>query len=252
MKQLLILSILLSRLLFSFGLENEITDDDLNIGGDIFSDFNEDIESSQATEDERYYRFGRFFHFDVGLGLTTFGGNRGLAWEDENPTFNLGLHYFMDFHSSFGLGIEYSKHFMILDEPVNYYPVAVGLIDISILRFYFAYRYYVDTADLGTAITYSNPYATLRLEYWYKTEKYIDKDDKENETDGAVGFGLGGGLEFPIEMKKSYVNLEFLFHIVYFSDKYTIAYRPIDGSTYGYQDMTGYAYSAKVSWVFNW
>jgi hypothetical protein len=42
-------------------------DDDLNIGGDIFSDFNEELESAKVAEDERFYRFGRFFSFNVGL-----------------------------------------------------------------------------------------------------------------------------------------------------------------------------------------
>lgn len=36
-------------------------DDDLNVGGDIFTDFNEDIENTKLVEDERFYRYGRFF-----------------------------------------------------------------------------------------------------------------------------------------------------------------------------------------------
>ena len=31
------------------------------------------------------------------------------------------------------------------------------------LRVYFSYRYYIDTSELGTAITYSNPYFTGRI-----------------------------------------------------------------------------------------
>lgn len=41
-------------------LEN-IEDDDLNIGGDIFNDFNESLDEAQVVEDERFYRYGRFF-----------------------------------------------------------------------------------------------------------------------------------------------------------------------------------------------
>lgn len=43
------------------------------------------------------------------------------------------------------------------------------------LRAYFPYRYYIDTADLGVAITYSNPYLITRFEYWYMTNKFIDQ-----------------------------------------------------------------------------
>ena len=39
----------------------EIEDDTVLTGGDIFTDFNEDLESSQVLEDERFYRYGRFF-----------------------------------------------------------------------------------------------------------------------------------------------------------------------------------------------
>ena len=47
-------------------------DDDLNIGGDIFTDFNEDVENTKLVEDERFYRYGRFFSFNASIGLTTF------------------------------------------------------------------------------------------------------------------------------------------------------------------------------------
>ena len=36
-------------------------DDDLNVGGDIFTDFSEDVENAKLVEDERFYRYGRFF-----------------------------------------------------------------------------------------------------------------------------------------------------------------------------------------------
>jgi hypothetical protein len=39
-------------------------DDDLNVGGDIFTDFSEDVENAKLVEDERFYRYGRFFCFN--------------------------------------------------------------------------------------------------------------------------------------------------------------------------------------------
>ena len=51
--------------------DDGFVDDDLNIGGDIFNDFNEDLESTQIMEDERFYRYGRFFSFQVGIEPTT-------------------------------------------------------------------------------------------------------------------------------------------------------------------------------------
>src|SRR6476661_628068 len=91
-------------------------EDDLDSGGnDIFSDFNEDIESAQVLEDERFYRYGRFFSVNLGGGYTTFTGNRGVAYKDNPPTFHLSTNFFIDFQQAIQVGIEYSKHTMTLD-----------------------------------------------------------------------------------------------------------------------------------------
>tara|TARA_Y100000782_G_scaffold21482_1_gene23305 strand:+ start:76282 stop:77103 length:822 start_codon:yes stop_codon:yes gene_type:complete len=231
-----------------------VEEDDLNIGGDIFSDFNEDIESAQIAEDERFYRYGRFFSFQIGLGVTTFDGNRGAAYEDNPPTYNIGINYFMDFRNSFAMGFEYSKHnFVLEDETFGFQGQgAVGLVDVSMLRIYFAPRYYIDTADLGTAITYSNPYLTARLEYWYVNNKFRDQDGVvPDDSGGGLGVGLGGGFEFPIKIKESYLGVEVLWHSVSFHDKFTQNYRSVNGGQ-GYDDLSGNAYSVIVSYVINW
>lgn len=84
--------------------------DEFNLNGDIFNDFNEDIEATKVLEDERFYRYGRFFSFELSFGLTTFDGNRGTAYENEPPTYGIGLHYFLNFNTSIGLGFSSSKH----------------------------------------------------------------------------------------------------------------------------------------------
>jgi hypothetical protein len=236
-------------------------DDDLNVGGDIFTDFNEDIESAKMAEDERFYRYGRFFSFNLALGLTTFDGNRGLAYENQPPTYGLSFTFFKDFQSAYGLGFEYSKHSMFLKDAVHGFPdisakcptgCAPGFVDVSMLRIFFSYRYYIETANLGTAITYSNPYLIARLEYWYTTNDYTDQTEVEKDAGGGVGAGVGFGLEFPIEIKESYIGLEFLFHSVAFHDKNTRAYAPLNDGEYGFENLGGNAYSTMVSYIFNW
>ncbi|MDA9793127.1 hypothetical protein N9B72_00945 [Bacteriovoracaceae bacterium] len=84
-------------------------EEDLNVGGDIFNNFNEDLEASQVVEDERFYRYGRFYSLNVGIGMTRFQGNRGRAYtQNFDPSFNISLNYFFDFLSSFSLGFQYS------------------------------------------------------------------------------------------------------------------------------------------------
>ncbi|MBT3584924.1 MAG: hypothetical protein HN509_08455 [Halobacteriovoraceae bacterium] len=231
-----------------------VEEDDLNIGGDIFNDFNEDVEAAQVLEDERFYRYGRFFSFQVGLGLTSFDGNRGNAYENDPPTFNLGLNYFLDFASSFGMGFDFSKHHIFIDFPTLAFADPVGLIDVSMFRVYFAYRYYIDTSNLGTAITYANPYFVGRMEYWYVTNKFRDQTNLGDDNGGGLGFGFGFGGEFPIKLKESYIGVEFVFHTVNFHDKFTQNYKaPLsnpDGP--GFDDLSGNAYSTVISYVINW
>ena len=61
-------------------------------------------------------------------------------------------------------------------------------------------------------MTYSNPYFVGRLEYWYQTNTFPEKKNLSDESAGGLGTGIGFGLEFPIELKKTYFNVEFLYH----------------------------------------
>lgn len=240
---------------------NEL-EDDSTLGGDIFSDFNEDLESSQVLEDERYYRYGRFFSVNLGVGATTFTGNRGQAYDDNPPTFHLSVNYFLDFQNVVGMGIEYSKHTMIIDTTplILSDPGGIlGAVETSMLRAFFHYKYYVDTTDLGTAFTYSNPHFIGRFEYWYQNNKFIDQDSLDNQKGGGVGTAVGLGLEFPVELKKTYIGVQVLYHVVNFFDKYTQDYRQIPAgearaseSTYGYEDLTGNVISGIISYNFTW
>lgn len=232
-------------------------EDDLTPGSDIFSDFNEDLESAQVLEDERFYRYGRFFSVNLGGGFTTFTGNRGRAYEDNHPTFHLSVNYFLDFQKSIILGIEYSKHTMILDTVVNGYQDQgrLGAVVTDMTRVFTGFKYYIDTADLGTAITYSNPHFIGRLEYWYQSSNFIDQENLPKDTGGGIGTGIGMGLEFPIELKQSYVSVEALYHVVNFYDKFTQDFRQVpdnDDSTYGYEDLTGNVITLIFTYNFTW
>lgn len=238
-------------------------DDDLNIGGDIFSDFNEDVENAQLVEDERFYRYGRFFSFNISLGLTTFDGNRGIAYENQPPSYGLSFTFFKDFQNALGLGMEYSRHSMFLKDPVEGFPTGncgtsqnqacpPGAVDIDMLRVFFSYRYYIDTSNLGTAITYSNPYLITRIEYWYQTNEYVDQSQLDKDAGGGLGVGLGGGLEFPITLRDSYIGVEVLWHSVNFFDKNANTYAPKTTGGYGFDDMKGNVYTTMVSYIFNW
>ena len=232
---------------------SSLEEDDLNLGGDIFTDFNEELDAAHIVEEERFYRYGRFFAFNLGLGLTSFDGHRGKAYENTPPSYGASFTFFSDFQKAYSLGVEFSKHNFYVDQIVNKYASAPpGLIQVSMLRVFLAFRYYLDTSNLGTALTYSNPYFVTRAEYWYTTNKFVDQPSFEKDSGGGLGLGIGGGLEFPIKLKENYVNIEFLFHAVNFHDKYTQDYRPLSSNNYGYDDLTGNTYSVMAYYSMNW
>ncbi|MAX66544.1 MAG: hypothetical protein QF441_10435 [Bacteriovoracaceae bacterium] len=241
-------------------------DEDLNIGGDIFQDFNEDLEAQQVMEDERFYRYSRFFGVNLGLGFTTFTDNRGLAYNDNHPTFSFSLLYFINFQNAIILGVEYSKHTMLIDTYVNGSPnQIIGAVETNMTRPFIGFRYYLDTSDLGTAITYSNPYFVGRMEYWYQTNVFAERENLSDQSGGGLGTGVGFGLEFPIELKKRYINVEFLYHRVNFFDKFTRDYRQIPDdpnrtddegniliSEYGFDDLRGDVLSLVINYHISW
>jgi hypothetical protein len=224
---------------------------------DIFTSFYDDVETGKVLEDERFFSYGRFFAINFGIGMTTFDGNRGNAYENELPSFRFSFMLFSDIQTSIGFGYEYSKHNFYLAQGVRDFhstdpTIGVGQIDVSMSRLFLLYRYYLNIRDLGTAITFSNPYLTIRGEYWMFVNNFIDQSTQPRKSGGGFGMGVGGGLEFPIKIQESYFNLELLYHVINFSDKNTGAYGPYDQNSYGYEDLSGNSYSATISYVFNW
>ncbi len=238
--------------------EDEIVDimgDDLEVGGDIFSNFNDDPQGEQVAKDERFYRHGRFYSLNVGLGVTTFTGNRGNAYNDNHPTYSVSFTHFFDFQNAAVMGIQFSSHTMILDSVTAIDDEAVGRVDTSFLRPFVGYRFYFDTADLSRAITYANPYFTVRFEYWYQNNKFVENGSIPNQSGGGIGASFGLGLELPIEIKESYWGIELLLHQVNTFDRETTDYRRLPGETdspYGYEDLNGTGVSFVVNYVFSW
>src|SRR5690606_36886847 len=71
----------------------DIMNTDMSLESDILNVFNEDLESSQQLEDERFYRYGRFFAVNLGGGFTAFTRNRGNAFTDNLPSIHLSVFY---------------------------------------------------------------------------------------------------------------------------------------------------------------
>lgn len=224
----------------------DLKSQDLTVGGDIFNDFNENLEAKDVLEDERFLRYGRYFAINIGLGVTDFSGNRGLAYENYPPTINFSLMAFSSFQNSFVLGLSYSKHSMYFPGVVNKDPHPLALVEINMFRTYIGFRYYIDTSNLNTAFTYSTPYLSMRFENWYVVNQYTDRPTLSDDSGNGLGVSFGGGLEFPIHLKRSYINYEFLAHVVNYHDRFTNLYQDT------YQDLGGVGFSNVINYVINW
>ncbi|RLA64442.1 MAG: hypothetical protein DRQ88_03655 [Epsilonproteobacteria bacterium] len=250
MKKVLILFICFLPSWAPFAMDQVFKDEESNfqLGGDIFSDFNEEVEATRIMKDERFYQYSRFFNFELSMGFTAFDGNRGAAYNNANPSFGLSAHYFMESNLTMGIGMTMSKHSMLIEEATRGYPQedGVGLIDIQLMRFFYTVRYYIDTTNLGTAITFANPYLVGRVEYWYETNKFKDQPHLENEAGGGIGFSFGFGLEFPIEFKEYYLGIEFLAHSINLPDNQTQKLDPV------YINLGGNAYTLMFSFTQTW
>ena len=221
---------------------------DFKLGGDIFSDFNEEVEATRIMRDERFFRYSRFFHFALSQGFPAFEGTSGSAYDNSNPSIGMSVHYFMESNLTMGVGAAFSKHAMLIEEPTRGYPQegGIGLIAVELFRFFYTIRYYIDTTNLGTAITFSNPYLVGRVEYWYETNKFKDQPNIGDEKGGGLGFSFGGGLEFPIEFKEYYIGIEFLAHSLNLPDEFSQKLEPL------YPNLTGFAYSLMFSFTQTW
>ena len=63
------------------------------------------------------------------------------------------------------------------------------------------------------------------MDYWHITNKFEDQSNLNDDTGGGIGLQVMVDLSF-IEIKKTYIGVEFLFHGVNFHDKFTQKFRP--------------------------
>lgn len=225
---------------------------EFELGGDIFNDYSEGIESAKILERENYFNYSNFFSVDFLLGWTSFNDERGQAFQVNNsPGFGLSANYYFETNVTFGLGFNYSQNYFTIDEPVYGYPnpaTLPGNITVNNWRYFLNLRYYLDTSNLGSAITFANPYLVGRMEYWDVTYVFKNQPIYPNEKGKGFGFAFGLGLQFPLKMKQYNFGIEALAHSVNWSDKWTQKYAPIENANgqpvtgYGYDNLNGMAF----------
>lgn len=215
-------------------------DDFSSAPGLEYGDFNEESEEAETT---RFFQFGRFFGVSFGLGYEGVTGNRGRLWKPSFPGLDLRFHYWFDFQMALDLGIYTATH--TYDAKVR-----GGVNDVNITWMGFNLKYYLNTRDLSSGITFAGPFLSIGAGSYSKSESTPTNTGVGADKDAKFGFAAGAGLEFAIAPRKTYFQLEGKAHFVRFKDTQSAAFSaPEDG---GLPNLSGMLYTFTGSFLFTW
>jgi hypothetical protein len=179
-----------------------------------YTQFGEFSDEDEA-EDTRFFQYGRFFGVSLGLGYEGAMGNRGALFTGGLPAYTLRVHYWFDFNFALTLGIYSAKHQYTGSRSDE--EEVTEKHDWNLFAYGAELRYYVETRDATAPITFAGPFVQVGVGNYSKSENSVTAPDAVSK-DSAIGLSFGGGLEFPLKPRKSYLNLEVKFISVSFKD----------------------------------
>jgi hypothetical protein len=196
-----------------------------------YGDFNL---TEEENEDTQYFQNGRFFGLSFGGGYQSATGNRGKLYEPAIPRFDVRVQYWFNFQFAADLGIFFANH-SFLDNTTN--------IEVKLVGYGAHLKYYFDVRDAAAPITFANPY--LSFGFGALTKNQVSATSSAPDSDSTLSVGGGGGLEFPIVHKRTYLNLELMFHTQNFTDTNETRYRAVT-------DLTGGFFTLLAHFMFTW
>ncbi|MGE0615070.1 MAG: hypothetical protein AB7P04_05490 [Bacteriovoracia bacterium] len=203
-----------------------------------YTQYGETNEDEDEAEAANFFQHGRFFGVSLGVGFEGATGNRGILWAGGFPMVSIRIHYWFDFN--FAMQMEYST--------VSHFFDASGggsITDVNVNHIGLDLKYYFDTRNLSSALTFSNPYVVAGAGNYSKGE--VDQATQSVSQMNAFGFSAGFGFDFLISRKKSYFELEAKLHFVPYEDRGSPLYQ-----TQGIEDLTGAYYTLVGSLLFTW
>lgn len=162
-----------------------------------------------------YYQYGRFFGISLGAGFQTALGNRGRLYQAAFPRVDFKIHYWFDFQTSLVMNLMFANH------SFNYNNQTA---DVNLLGYGIDIKYAFDVKNSSAPIAFSNPYVFIGAGALSKMQ--TSSSGSATESDGSFSFNLGGGLEFPIVLRKTYFLLEARYFTQNFYDSNEDIYAP--------------------------
>jgi hypothetical protein len=182
---------------------------------DPFADYSEFDEAQEEEADINFFRHGRF------ITLGVIGGMRGFTQGMSNlytpaPDFGLFLSYFFDLRFAMQFSFQTSDHpFHVTSASSG--QTATGTVGIS--DFAVDMKYYVNTQNVTKGLAKFNPYI---LAGFARVDRTTHVDNVGGfSKEGAMGFDLGVGCEFPMLRNKMYFGAQAMYQMINFADKNT-------------------------------
>lgn len=175
-----------------------------------YGDFNM---TEEENNDAVYFQYGRFFGISLGMGYQTATGNRGKLYQAAIPRLDIRLHYWFDFNFAMDIGVFFATH---------NYEYGSTTYQNKLLGYGLHLKYYFDVKDASAALTFSNPFIEAGLGQWSMSETASSRSAPD--VDSTLSADFGGGLEFPVVHKKTYIIVEALYHSQSFADSASKAF----------------------------
>lgn len=206
-----------------------------------FTEYGEFNEEADEEADAKFFAHGRFFGVSLGLGFEGVTGNRGVLYQGGFPMVDGKLHYWFDFNFAIDMDFYFASHFYETSTDNG------GHVDVSLIHVGLDVKYYFDTKNLSSAISFANPYILAGFGAYSQTKSSFVQSTTE-PADTSIGMGLGGGLEFTLAPKKCYLEFEGKYHIVTFQDTFSTSFQ----SSNNIPDLTGGFYTFTANILFTW
>jgi hypothetical protein len=197
-----------------------------------YGDFNM---NEEENEDTQFFQYGRFFALSLGLGYQSATGNRGKLYTSALPRFDARIQYWFGFNLAGDLGVFFANHSYTKDSKNT---------DVKMIGYGFHLKYYFDVKNASASLTFANPFLMAGIGAMSKSETSLTSTQPGSDSTMSVDFG--GGLEFPVASKRTYLTVEGLYHTQSFADVQDTDLLP-DNSP-----LTGGFFSLMVHFMFVW
>lgn len=190
---------------------------------DPFADYSEFDENTDEEADINFFRHGRFVTMGFAMGYRGFTDKLATI-QTGAPSYGLFMSYFFDLRSAVQISFLTGDHG---------YEVAYGgdkvTGNIGFTLVNLDYKYYMNTQNITRGLADLNPYLMGGIAQVYRTKTVPgDLSDGRSET---MGFNFGGGVEVPLNRKKSFFAIQMTYRFYNFKDENNNIYMPNSDQT---------------------